>query len=180
MNDTIIGILVCVSLLLVMTLAAVFVLMLRDRILRGGGVCQPPATAERIAYEARILRPDWPFYERHLGRPIPSALRELYRDRKLILSGGFQYDETHYISTFEPLDAAALLETRDFVGFDILPFANSDGDMIYLRPGPNEPAAVLITYHDGGDTEELASDVSTFLRRSRGAKNAVQDGSDTG
>jgi hypothetical protein len=178
-NDTAIGILVCVSLLFVATLAAVFVLMLRDRIF-GASAWQPPATAERIAYEARIIKPDWPFYERHLGRPVPVALRELYRDRELILSGGFQYDEAHYISTFEPLDAAALLETSDFVGFDILPFANSDGDMIYLRPGPGEPGTVFITYHDGGDTGELAPDVSTFLQCSRGAKNAVQDGSDTG
>lgn len=174
MNDTVIGILVCVSLLFVMALAAVLVLMLRDRIF-GVAAWQPPATAERIAYEARILKPDWPFYERHLGRPAPAALRELYRDRELILSGGFQYDEAHYISTFEPLDAAALLETRDFVGFDILPFANSDGDMIYLRPGPSEPGTVFITYHDGGDTEELASDLSTFLRRSR-----CQNGSNAG
>ena len=123
--------------------------------------------ADRRAYEARIASPDWAFYERHLQRSIPASLRELYSDRRLVLSNGTDYDESHYISTFEPLDEAALVDTHDIFEFDVVPFANSDGDIIYLRPGPTETDAVFITYHDGGDTEQLAPDVSTFLQRLR-------------
>ena len=129
----------------------------------------PPETiaSQKHVYEARLLHPDWKFYERHLQRPTPAALRELYSDRELIVANNRDYDESHYISTFDPLDEAALVDTRAIFGFDTVPFANSDGDIIYLRPGPTETDAVFITYHDGGDTEQLAPDVSTFLQRLR-------------
>lgn len=123
-----------------------------------------------LAQERRLLTPDWAYYERHLQRAVPEAIRELYRNRALILSGGFQYDEIHYISSFEPIDSLALLETRDFLGFDALPLASSDGDIIYLRPGRDESDAIFITYHDGGDTSELAPDAEFFLQRLREAQ----------
>ena len=122
---------------------------------------------DRRACEARIANPDWTFYESHLQRPAPAALRELYSDRELVLTNGTEYDENHDISTFEPLDEAALVDTHEIFGFDVVPIANSDGDIIYLRPGPTETDAVFITYHDGGDTEQLAPDVSAFLQRLR-------------
>jgi len=57
--------------------------------------------AERRAFEGRIASPDWAFYERHLQRPAPAALRELYADHSLVCAEGCDYDEKHYISTFE-------------------------------------------------------------------------------
>ncbi len=129
--------------------------------------------ADRRAFEQRLLRPDWEFYERHLQRPAPYALRELFADHKLLLANGCQYDDIHYISTFEPLDETTLVDAREWVGCDFVSFANSDGDSIYLRPGPSEPDAVFITYHDGGDTEQLAPDVSTFLQRLHDANRSA-------
>ncbi len=49
--------------------------------------------SDRRAYEARILHPDWDFYERHLQRPLPPALRELYADRALIIMQGLDYSD---------------------------------------------------------------------------------------
>jgi hypothetical protein len=121
--------------------------------------------ADRRAFEDRLLHPDWDFYERHLQRPAPAALRELFADHKLLLTHGCQYDDAHYFSTFEPLDEPALVDASKWIGCDFVPLANSDGDSIYLRPGPSESDAVFITYHDGNDTEELAPDVGTLLRR---------------
>jgi len=125
--------------------------------------------ANRLVLERRLLTPDWAYYERHLQRAVPEAIRELYRNRELILSGGFQYDETHDITSFEPIDSLALLDTRDFMGFDALPLASSDGDIIYLRPGRDESDAIYITYHDcaGDDTSELAPDAEFFVERLR-------------
>lgn len=125
--------------------------------------------AERRAREARIASPDWAFYERHLQRPAPASLRELYSDQRVILSRGFDYDENHRISSLQPLDPSGLVETRDLLGFDVVPIADSEGDMIYLRPGPNERDAVYILYLDGSETEELADDVSVFVARVRKA-----------
>jgi len=125
--------------------------------------------AERRAREARIASPDWVFYERHLQRPAPASLRELYSDQRVLLSRGIDYGENQRISSFQPLDPSGLVETRDLLGFDVVPLADSEGDMIYLRPGPAERDAVYILYHDGSETEELAVDVSVFVARVRQA-----------
>lgn len=69
--------------------------------------------AARRAFEERLLQPDWSFYERHLQRPAPSGLRELFADHHLVLADGCEYDELHYISTFEPLDERALVDARE-------------------------------------------------------------------
>ena len=136
--------------------------------------------AEQRAHEARITNPDWAFYERHLQRPAPASLRELYSDQRLLLSCGIDFDESHRISSFQPLDPAGLVETRDLLGFDVVPFADSEGDLIYLRPGPTEKNAVYILYHDGSDTEELAADVSLFVGKVRQAAQVLHDMSHAG
>lgn len=151
------------------------VLLLIDRLRQAIWSHRNPPTklAEaRHAFEERLLRPDWLFYERHLQRPVPAALRDLYADHSLIVSS-FQYDDLHYLSSFEPLDEPALVDSRRWLGFDAVPFANSDGDSIYLRPGATEPDTVFITYHDGSETEELAPDVSTFFERARNANRSA-------
>lgn len=53
-------------------------LLLRDYLWRRR---HPPEqeAAERKALEERLLSPDWAFYERHLQRLAPAALRELVR-----------------------------------------------------------------------------------------------------
>lgn len=75
----------------------------------------------------------------------------------------------HCITSFEPIDSLALLDTRDLMGFDALPLASSDGDIIYLRPGRDESDAIYITYHDcaGDDTSEFAPDAELFVQRLR-------------
>jgi hypothetical protein len=145
---------------------AVLVLWIRDRFANASHARRNPQekrAAERKAYEHRILHPDWEFFERHLGRPIPAAIKELYADRELVTSG-ITYGDDDFISTFMPLDANAPLDTRDYVGFDIVPIATSIcGDPIYLRPGASQPDTVYVTYHDGGDTEVFAESVEAML-----------------
>jgi hypothetical protein len=70
--------------------------------------------ADRRAYEARILRPDWAFYERYLQRPIPAGLRDLYGDKDLVTAQGLEYTDLGGISTFEALDEQRLLNTKEW------------------------------------------------------------------
>jgi len=170
-SETAITILACVALFIGVPLA---LLMLRDRISKAISRRRNPPeklAAERRAYEARIANPDWPFYERHLQRGVPPAILALYSDHELLLTEGVEYDAAHFISTFEPLDERAHVDTRKVYGVDVVPFASSDGDIIYLRPGATETDAVFITYHDGGDTEQLGTDVGVFLQRLRETKH---------
>jgi hypothetical protein len=51
----------------------------------------------------------------------------------VLLAGGSEYTEGDYNSTFEPLDREALVESRVWLGFDAIPLADSDGNLIYLK-----------------------------------------------
>src|SRR5262245_16345289 len=120
--------------------------------------------AEREAYERRILAPDWLCVERHLRRPPPQALRDLYADRSLIIRRDLQYDDDRLVSTFEPLDEEAMIKTSQSLEFDAVVIATTDfGDSVYLRPGATEADTVHVTYHDGGDTEVFAESTDQML-----------------
>ncbi len=165
-------VLAIVLLMIVCLLTAVGALTVRDWIdeaFRWRRETPERLAAVTLAQERRLLTPDWAYYERHLQRAVPAAIRQLYCDRELILSGGIQYDEIHYISSFEAIDSLALLETRDFMGFDVIPLASCEGDIIYLRPRRDESDAIYITYHDfaGDDTSEFALDAELFVQRLR-------------
>lgn len=126
--------------------------------------------AEREAMEKQILSPDWTFYERHLQRPVPSVLRELFADRELVTSCDLKFSKGIGISTFNPLNEDNLIETSGELGFDVVPFATSDcGDAVFLRPGTDQPDAVYIAYHD--DPEKgivvLADSVAEMLEKLR-------------
>jgi hypothetical protein len=146
-----------------------FALLLRDYLWRRR---HPPEeeAAERKALEERILSPDWTFYERHLQRPAPTALRELFSDRRLATSCGLEFSKSDGISTFNPLDEGSLVDTADQLGFDIIPFATSDcGDAIFLRPGKDESDRVHIAYHDdpGKGPVVFADSVAAVLEKLR-------------
>ena len=122
--------------------------------------------ADRAEYEDRIVNPDWPFYEEHLGRTVPASLVELFNNRSLLLAEGELTIGEHAISTFGALDERGLDETRPWVGFDAVAIAKTVfGDPIYLRPGADRPDEVYISYHDGGDTELVAPDVARLVRK---------------
>jgi hypothetical protein len=130
---------------------------------------------ERQATVERLLHPDWEFYERHLGRAVPAALRALYADQSLVTVAGLKYDKKYDISTFNPIDDDWLLDTRDTIGYDIVAFADSDcGDPIYLRPGSSESDAVYISHHDErGHIAIFADSVAAMLERLRDANRAA-------
>src|SRR5260221_9089740 len=170
MSETIKTVIFIVALLVGLPL---LVLWLRDRVssARWRRRNSPEKlAADRRAYEERILRPDWAFYERHLQRPVPSALRELYADRVLVTAQDLDYTDDARISTFEALDEQGLIDTRPWLGFNVIAIATSDfGDPIYLRPVASEADTVYITHHDGGDTEEFAESIGVMLKRLRHA-----------
>jgi len=120
--------------------------------------CTPAARAARQQlFEGRAHSPDWDLYESHLQRPVPEALRALFTATNLSASG-LRFGEIDlYLS---PVDAEGLKENWVIPG--VLPFAYSEADPIYLRFGPNTSNAVFITYHDGGDTQELAPSIEAF------------------
>jgi len=139
----------------------------------------PPerVAAERAAYEERILRPDWTFYERHLERPPPAALRELYADQTFVTTQGLKYSDFEYVTTFEALDEQGLLDARPWLEFDAVPIATGQfGDPIYLRPGRSETDVLYITHHDGGDTEMFAESVAAMLETLRQCIRATNEG----
>ena len=144
MSDAITAVIFIVALLIGLP---VLILWLRDRI---AGALRarrnPPETtaADRRAYEQRLLRPDWDFYERHLQRPAPLALRELYVDWQLATAQDLAYGDNECITTFGPLDMEGSLDTRPCLGLDAVAIAtNQVGDPIYLRPGVSEADTVL-------------------------------------
>lgn len=152
-----------------------FTLLLRDYLWRRK---HPPEeeAAERKALEVRLLSTDWAFYEHHLQRPAPTALRELFADRALVTRCGLEFSKTDSISTFNPLDKDSLIDTADQLGFDIVPFATSDcGDAIFLRPGKSEPDTVFIAYHDdpGKGLVVLADSVAAMVEKLRKANDVA-------
>jgi hypothetical protein len=124
---------------------------------------------ERKALEDRLLHPDWNFYEQHLQRPAPAALRGLFADRGLITSCGLKYDRSCRISTFMPLDRDGPVDSAGLISHDIIPIAFSDcGDPIYLRPGAAEPDTVYIAFHDDpGKVLVFADSVGAMLEKLR-------------
>ena len=152
-----------------------FTLLLRDYLWRRR---HPPEeeAAERKALEERILSPDWTFYDRHLQRPAPAALQELFADRRLVTSCGLKFTKSDGISSFNPLDEDSLLDTADQLGYDVVPFATSDcGDAIFLRPGTDQSDTVYIAYHDdpGKGIVVLADSAAAMLVRLRKLNDAV-------
>ena len=147
----------------------VALLVTRDRIARARR--NSPAhlskiEVERQAYERRILAPDWSCVERHLRRPVPPALRELYADLSLVTRRDVRYSTDCALSTFEALDEQAMADARAWLGFEAVVFASTqEGDAIYLRPGPSDDDAVYLTHHDGGDAEVFAATLDEMLER---------------
>lgn len=122
-----------------------------------------------------LLNPDWAFYERHLQRPAPPALRELYGDESLLRACAFYKGKREEINSFEPLDESSLVDTPGDLGHEIVPIATSVcGDPIYLRPGAAESNKVYIAYHDDpGNVEVFAESVDEILewrKRAEGSR----------
>ena len=132
-----------------------------------------PPTPEELAAaqkedDERLLKPDWKFYEQHLKRPVPTALRQLYADSELITMQGVDVGGDYPINEFMPIDEKSMTELGE-INLEIFAIAiNECGDPIYLRPGASEPDKVYVTYHDGGETEVLAESVDVFVEKLKG------------
>src|SRR5215469_9990578 len=89
--------------------AVVIILLVKDRI--SGALRRRPNAPEEVEAEirARLLQTDWAFYERHLQRPMPAALRQLYSDMALLTACASYRDKGEGISSFEPLNESSLL-----------------------------------------------------------------------
>lgn len=151
-----------VAVIAVFVTLAVLLLTLKDRLsVFSWRLKNPPEkiAADRQCFVARLESPDWLFYEEHLQRPVPRMLRETFSSKDFL--GKSHYFGNYYV-VFAPIDRAALNE--NWVLPDIVPFADSDGDPIFLKPGASETNAVYIAYHDGGGSESLAPNVEAFVQ----------------
>jgi hypothetical protein len=137
------------------------VLLARDRIQAAlRRIRNPPAkiAAAAAVYEARLLRPDWPYLEAHLGRAVPASLRSVFSNPD-VLTKGHLFGNYHLF--FVPIDRA---ETGwEWVRPGVIPFAQSDGDPIFLVPGGASADSVHIAYHDGGGEDVLSESVEALL-----------------
>ena len=159
--------LVIVALVLAVIVLAVLILWSCDRI--GAAIWRrrnpPEERAEELRrFKQRVADPDWAALERHLARPIPEPLRQLYANVSLCESDLIDLGEEPGCC-LQPIHASEILFAEDTgLPSDVLPFArNMFGDPIYLRPGPFEPDVIYVTYHDGGDTVVLAEHVAELL-----------------
>lgn len=140
---------------------AALVLLTRDRIEKLIWKFKNPpekVAAQRKQYINRLQSPDWSLYQTHLQRSVPNALKEMFLTPAAV--GEAYYFSDLYV-TLAPIDRLALEERWPLP--DILPFAESDGDPIFIKPGAMTPDTVFIAFHDGGDIDELAPNVETFL-----------------
>ena len=150
----------------------ILLLVLRDR--AAASQRSRARAAEQQSHDRRLLNPDWANVERHLQRPVPPALRELYADRALVTGRDLRWSEDRMISAFEPLDEEAILDAARTFGFPAVPIATTDfGDLVYLRPGAAEGDVVYVTYHDGGDTEVFADSVAAMVATVRKGNGSV-------
>ncbi len=158
-----------IILMVVPAAAVVIILLLKDRISVALRRRRSPPEKVEAEIRARLLQTDWAFYERHLQRPVPAALRELYSDTALLTTCLSYRGKREGISSFEPLNESYLLDTHDEIGYDIVPFATSGcGDPIYLRPGAKQPDTVYIAYHDDpGNVEIFADSVAQLLEKAK-------------
>lgn len=139
------------------------------------GHAPAPGDERRRAFLSRVRAPDWAFYARHLGRPVPSALVDLFAHVDDLSEEG-RVPGDRPISELEPIDEAALFDATSLVGFAIVPFAKTiGGDPVYLRPGPHEPDLVFVTRHDGGGTSVLSPSVDALLAEIRASIAATRD-----
>ena len=162
------------------------ILLVRDRVF--GPRDRSPAALEeaQIAWEARLLAPDWPAVERQLGRPAPAVLRELYADHALlrgtpfIVSGSETDGEAAWhIHSFQPADGRG-------DHFEIPPgafcFAMTEfGDPYYVElAAGSDDGPVSLGYHDGGDVERVADSLTEFLGWPRRAHEVARNEPSTG
>ena len=139
---------------------AVVILVVFDRISALiSRIRNPPAllAEQKHLFESRVHSPDWTFLESQLQRPVPPALRRVFSP-EFLSAPALYFGDIHI--ALAPIDPAALDENWIVPG--VVPFAYSDGDPIYLKPGPTTADSVFITYHDGNDTEQLTSEMEAF------------------
>ena len=130
-------------------------------------------TKERMACEERLLQPDWEFYETHLGRPVPTALRELYGDRNLIAASDLPIPGDAVVARFQPLDSDALVDSVPVLNCDFLPIATTtSGDQVLLRPGKSAGDVVYLLAHETGELIPVAPSVDSLLRHIRSSTKA--------
>jgi hypothetical protein len=164
-----------IILMVVPAAAVLLILLLKDRI--AGALRRRRNPPEQVEAEicAHLLQPDWAFYERHLQRPVPAALRELYSDMALLRACESYRGKNEGISSFGPLREDQVLDTREEIGYDIVPLATSGcGDPIFLKPGASEADTVYIAYHDDpGNVEVFAESVALMLEKAQEAPRAT-------
>jgi hypothetical protein len=84
--------------------AVVIILLLKDRI--SGALRRRRNPPEKLASEirTRLLQTDWDFYERHLQRPVPAVLRDLYSDTALITAFILHFEKRGGINRLQPIE----------------------------------------------------------------------------
>jgi len=176
MTTTTAAILACAAILIMVVGGAIILLRMHGIMfsLFGGRRAQGES---REPWLHRLLHPQWRDLERHYGRPISSALKQLYANASLIQMEDFflidpndkNHDEwTWHIDRFSPADLQALESRWDCLDSHLYEFAHdSMGNpfLVRITDDPNDPLPVYFWMHDGGsDPEFVTASPSEFLR----------------
>ena len=147
-----------------MILPAILFLKIRDWLFPKPKVPQLTARGEYDP-EKDDRKCDWAFYEQYLQRSVPKAIKELYADTDILAANWLPYDKYTDLNPITPLNRENIIETSDFLGFDIIPItSNESGDPVYLKPGPDEENKLYINHHDS-EIEVLDDSIEEFRRK---------------
>jgi len=165
--------------------AAALILTVRDRLVAAKPLSPEEERARAEAWRARLLSPDWTAAERHFGRHVPAAVRELYADHGLITREGLTLvgppgsENDWDLSWFLPADAEAFAKGDFGIPPGALPFASTVfGDPYFvLAPREADDGPVYVLHHDGGDIAFVAGSLRELLTWPRRTDDAAGDSS---
>jgi SMI1/KNR4 family protein SUKH-1 len=153
-----------------MFILAAFVLWLRDRAVHRPTSPEEQAKRQRD-YERRLRNPEWSLISSKFGGQVPAAVEAVYRNHRLLSTTNLPENDFE-ISSFVPADANAFDSEQWFdVPRDAFVFAISDfGDPIYVRTSETASGLpVYVLFHDGGETERVASSLQDVVDRLSGS-----------
>ncbi|MDX1433730.1 MAG: hypothetical protein R3286_14905 [Gammaproteobacteria bacterium] len=113
--------------------------------------------------------PDWEFYERHLGRPVPPALKRLYETKDFSMHPIVEIEGREYY--FHPIRESQIV-AESVLGHGVLKFAETElSEPVYLKPGADNHGNTVYYLKDNKTDAVLFDDISDLVRLAGAARD---------